>query len=195
MIRSSVVKVGLTVAAGVAVVSGGTLIGSHSAGAQMSPGWEAAQQRDAENMTASHTAVLEAEKERKAKARAKAKKRAAAERRAKAAEAARAARGGTPAQNRALGMRMCADHGWSASQCADLGRLWDRESGWSSRAHNSSSGAHGIPQALPGSKMASHGSDWATSARTQIAWGLDYIADVYGSPSNAWAHSQRTGWY
>ena len=72
---------------------------------------------------------------------------------------------------------MCAEHGWSESQCADLGRLWDRESGWSSRAHNASSGAHGIPQALPGRKMASHGSDWATSARTQIAWGLDYIAD------------------
>ncbi len=77
---------------------------------------------------------------------------------------ARAAQGGTPAQNRALGMQMCADRGWSASQCADLGRLWQRESGWSHRAHNARSGAHGIPQALPGSKMSSHGSDWATSA-------------------------------
>ena len=52
-----------------------------------------------------------------------------------------------------------------------------------------------MPQALPGRKMASHGSDWASSARTQIAWGLDYIADSYGNPSNAWAHSQRAGWY
>jgi membrane protein involved in colicin uptake len=206
MIRSSVFKASLAVAAGVTVVSSAAMISPSTTGAQLSPAWEASQLRDIENMTASNSAVLQAEKERKAKARALAKKRAAeaaaeararaaAERRAKAAEAARAARGGTPAQNRALGMRMCADHGWSASQCADLGRLWDRESGWSSRAHNGSSGAHGIPQALPGSKMASHGSDWATSARTQIAWGLDYIADVYGNPSNAWAHSQRTGWY
>lgn len=199
MMRSSVIKAGLAALAGAAMVAGPSLITASTTQAQMSPAWEAAQQRDADNMAVSNAAAVEAEKERKAEAKAKkkaeARKRAEAKRRAQAAEAARAARGGTPAQNRALGMRMCADHGWSASQCADLGRLWDRESGWSSRAHNSSSGAHGIPQALPGSKMASHGSDWATSARTQIAWGLDYIADVYGSPSNAWAHSQRTGWY
>ena len=92
-------------------------------------------------------------------------------------------------------MQMCADRGWSASQCNDLGTLWQKESGWNSRAHNGSSGAHGIPQALPGSKMSSHGSDWATSARTQIAWGMDYIAGRYGNPSNALAHSNSRGWY
>ena len=106
----------------------------------------------------------------------------------------RAAQGGTPAQNRALGMQMCADRGWSASQCQDLGTLWQKESGWNSRAHNSS-GAHGIPQALPGSKMGSAGPNWQTSARTQIAWGLGYIESRYGNPSNALAHSHRTGWY
>ena len=82
----------------------------------------------------------------------------------------------------------------AAGSAATL-KLWQKESGWSSSAHNSSSGAHGIPQSLPGSKMSSHGSDWSTSARTQIAWGLDYIAGRYGNPSNAWAHSQSRGWY
>jgi hypothetical protein len=91
-------------------------------------------------------------------------------------------------------MAMCADRGWSASQCRDLGTLWQKESGWNARAHNSS-GAHGIPQALPGSKMASAGPNWQTSARTQIAWGLGYIESRYGNPSNALAHSYRTGWY
>lgn len=103
--------------------------------------------------------------------------------------------GGTPASNRALGMRMCADSGFSASQCADLGRLWERESGWSHKLANSSSGAFGIPQSLPGSKMASAGPDWRTNPATQIKWGLGYIKARYGNPSNAWAHSQSHGWY
>ncbi len=103
--------------------------------------------------------------------------------------------GGTPAKNRALGQQMCRDRGWSASQCDGLDRLWQHESGWSHTAANSSSGAYGIPQALPGSKMASAGADWRTNPRTQIKWGLDYIAASYGNPGNAWAHSQRYGWY
>ena len=197
MIRSSVLKTGLIAAATASVVAGSALLGgaAEAPAAAMPAAWEQAQALDAEQAAASNKAVLKAEAERKAEA--KAKKKAAAERRAAKAKAARAraAAGGTPAQNRALGMQMCADHGWSGSQCDDLAKLWQKESGWSSRAHNASSGAHGIPQALPGSKMGSHGSDWATSARTQIAWGLDYIADVYGNPSNAWGHSQRTGWY
>ena len=76
---------------------------------------------------------------------------------------------------------MCADKGWSASQCADLGTLWQKESGWNIRAHNRS-GAHGIPQALPGSKMASAGPNWQSNARTQIAWGLGYIAEPLRQP-------------
>ena len=201
MIRSSVVRAGLAITATAAMIAGGPAVadtiglGSSPAG-NMPVEYELAQATAAENMADSHMGVLAHEAKLKAEAKAKKKKAEAKRRAAAKAKAARArAAGGTPAQNRVLGMQMCADHGWSAGQCADLGRLWQKESGWSSRAHNSSSGAHGIPQALPGSKMSSHGGDWATSARTQIAWGLDYIARAYGNPSNAWAHSQRTGWY
>lgn len=73
--------------------------------------------------------------------------------------------------------------------------LWNRESRWNVFANNSSSGAYGIPQALPGSKMASAGADWATNPDTQIRWGLGYIMGRYGSPCNAWGHSQSSGWY
>ncbi|KJL44942.1 hypothetical protein RR49_00093 [Microbacterium ginsengisoli] len=73
--------------------------------------------------------------------------------------------------------------------------LWNRESGWRANALNPSSGAYGIPQALPGSKMATAGADWRTNGNTQINWGLAYISARYGSPCGAWAHSQATGWY
>lgn len=86
-------------------------------------------------------------------------------------------------------------YGWGADQFSALEQLWQRESGWSQNAHNSSSGAHGIPQSLPGSKMASHGADWATNPETQIKWGLSYIDSVYGSPSGALASSHSRGWY
>jgi hypothetical protein len=86
-------------------------------------------------------------------------------------------------------------YGWGQSQDSPLERLWTRESGWRWSARNPSSGAYGIPQSLPGSKMASAGSDWRDNAGTQIKWGLGYISSRYGSPSGAWAHSQRTGWY
>ncbi|MFC6878276.1 MULTISPECIES: lytic transglycosylase domain-containing protein [Actinomadura] len=75
-----------------------------------------------------------------------------------------------------------------------LVKLWNKESGWRTNAANPS-GAYGIPQALPGSKMASAGSDWRTSARTQIKWGLGYIGGRYGKPCDAWGHSQSVGWY
>ena len=70
-----------------------------------------------------------------------------------------------------------------------------RESRWDYRAMNPSSGAYGIPQSLPGSKMASAGSDWRTNPVTQIRWGLGYIAVRYGTPCGAWAHSESVGWY
>ena len=73
--------------------------------------------------------------------------------------------------------------------------LWERESSWRVYASNPYSGAYGIPQAVPGSKMASAGSHWRTSARTQIRWGLRYIRSRYGSPRRAWAHSCAYGWY
>ncbi len=76
-----------------------------------------------------------------------------------------------------------------------LDKLWKKESGWNHRAHNSSSGAYGIPQALPGSKMGSVASDWRSNPATQIKWGLGYIKGRYNTPCNAWSHSQNTGWY
>ena len=90
---------------------------------------------------------------------------------------------------------MAQKYGWGADQFAALEALWQRESGWSQQAHNASSGAHGIPQSLPGSKMASFGADWATNPETQIQWGLSYIKSVYGSPAAALGHSNSSGWY
>jgi hypothetical protein len=84
---------------------------------------------------------------------------------------------------------------WSRRQFRYLNPLWDRESSWNVYASNPYSGAYGIPQAVPGSKMASAGRHWRTSARTQIRWGLRYIKDQYGSPRAAWDHELATGWY
>jgi hypothetical protein len=82
-----------------------------------------------------------------------------------------------------------------AAQFACLDPLWERESGWQVDAYNASSGAYGIPQALPGGKMASAGADWQTDADTQIRWGISYIDDTYGSPCGAWEHEEADGWY
>ena len=90
---------------------------------------------------------------------------------------------------------MAAKYGWGADQFGCLVSLWDKESGWNYKAYNANGGATGIPQALPGSKMASAGSDWATNATTQVVWGLDYIDRAYGSPCAAWSHSQAVNWY
>jgi hypothetical protein len=106
--------------------------------------------------------------------------------------AAAAAPSGSPQQ---IAMAMLASYGWSSSQFSCLDSLWDHESGWNVSAANPSSGAYGIPQALPGSKMASAGADWQTNAATQIRWGLGYIKGTYGSPCGAWAHEESTGWY
>ncbi|MFE6284308.1 transglycosylase SLT domain-containing protein [Streptomyces sp. NPDC057877] len=74
-------------------------------------------------------------------------------------------------------------------------KIVQHESGWDVDATNPSSGAYGLVQALPGSKMASAGSDWKTNAKTQIEWGLDYMNDRYGSPVGAWNFWQANGWY
>lgn len=95
----------------------------------------------------------------------------------------------------AIAAAMLGNYGWGSDQMGCLVPLWQKESGWNVYASNSSSGAYGIPQALPGNKMASAGADWQTNPATQIAWGLGYIADRYGSPCGAWAHSQSVGWY
>lgn len=100
-----------------------------------------------------------------------------------------------PDSNRALGYRLMLEFGFAADQWPALDALWTRESGWNHLARNPSSGAYGIPQSLPAHKMAVVGADWRSNPRTQIRWGLAYIAARYGVPDRAWAHSERVGWY
>ncbi|MFG2135725.1 transglycosylase SLT domain-containing protein [Streptomyces sp. NPDC048650] len=78
-------------------------------------------------------------------------------------------------------------------QC--FSNIVDHESGWNYKATNASSGAYGLVQALPGSKMSSAGSDWQTNPATQIKWGLNYMNDRYGSPCGAWSFWQANSWY
>jgi hypothetical protein len=99
-----------------------------------------------------------------------------------------------PGTAQSIAEALLPSYGWSSSEFSCLDELWERESGWSTTAENAS-GAYGIPQALPGSKMASAGADWETDATTQIKWGLGYIQDVYGSPCGAWDHEEADGWY
>ena len=118
--------------------------------------------------------------------------RQAARKQAAELAARKAAASGSPQQ---VAQAMLGSFGWSSSQFSCLDPLWEHESGWSVTAANPGSGAYGIPQALPGSRMATAGPDWQTSAATQIRWGLRYIKDTYGSPCAAWSHEQATGWY
>jgi len=97
--------------------------------------------------------------------------------------------------SKAAARAMLAEFGFADSQFSCLSSLWTRESNWLYTATNPSSGAYGIPQSLPASKMASAGADYRTNPVTQIRWGLGYIKQVYGTPCGAWAHSQSTGWY
>lgn len=100
-----------------------------------------------------------------------------------------------PGTAQAIAYAMLQSMGQGNDQYSCLVALWNRESRWNVYAHNVSSGAYGIPQALPGEKMASAGADWATNPVTQITWGLGYIDGRYGSPCAAWAHSEESGWY
>lgn len=100
-----------------------------------------------------------------------------------------------PGSAEAYALSQLPNYGWGQDQFGCLVQLWTRESGWSVSADNTSSGAYGIPQALPGSKMASAGPDWQTNPHTQITWGLGYIQGSYGSPCQAWAHETSAGWY
>lgn len=100
-----------------------------------------------------------------------------------------------PGSAQAIAYAMLQSMGWGEDEFSCLVALWERESNWNVYAANPTSGAYGIPQALPGSKMASAGADWATNPATQIAWGLGYISGRYGTPCGAWAHSEERGWY
>ncbi len=100
-----------------------------------------------------------------------------------------------PGSAQAIAYDMVLARGWGDDQFSCLVALWNKESGWNTFAMNKSSGAYGIPQSLPGSKMASAGADWATNPATQITWGLGYISGRYGTPCGAWGASQQKGWY
>ena len=131
----------------------------------------------------------------KSSEQAAAARKAAAQRTQQAQPARQAAvttPSGSPEQ---IAEQMLSQFGWSSSQFSCLQPLWERESGWSLTAENPTSGAYGIPQALPASQMSSAGADWQTDAATQIRWGLTYIQGRYGSPCGAWAHEESDGWY
>ena len=139
---------------------------------------------------ASAKAPVKAKAPTKAKAKVKAKKHKHVSR--SHTRAFSAPSGGS---NRSIGRQMAAAHGWTGVQWDCLNNLWQKESGWSTRSSNSSGSAWGIPQALPGSKMKSAGSDWRTNPATQIKWGIGYIDNRYGTACNAWAHWQSHNWY
>ncbi|MBF4992810.1 lytic transglycosylase domain-containing protein [Arthrobacter gandavensis] len=100
-----------------------------------------------------------------------------------------------PAGAQAFAASTMAVYGWDNGEFRCLVDLWNRESNWLTSAMNPYSGAYGIPQSLPGDKMAAAGSDWRTSYQTQIRWGLSYIAQRYKTPCGAWTHSELKGWY
>ena len=97
--------------------------------------------------------------------------------------------------SRAIGCSLMLNAGFKIDQSPCLDKLWKKESGWNYKAENKSSGAYGIPQALPGGKMSSAGADWKTNPATQIKWGISYIKGKYHTPCGAWSHSESTGSY
>ncbi|MET8370314.1 lytic transglycosylase domain-containing protein [Micromonospora profundi] len=163
-----------------------------------------AKQRAAEyqaKLRAEQAAKEAAERARKAEAAAAARK---AERKAAEKAATQAAKpydGPIPAScaeysgNRKIGCAMMIDAGFGISEFPCLEKLWTKESGWNHKARNSSSGAYGIPQAYPGSKMGSAGADWQTNPATQIKWGLGYIKGRYKTPCGAWTYFQNNNTY
>ena len=113
-------------------------------------------------------------------------------------KASRSKRGSSPAakENQAFAKSyMESQYNWGENQHSCLVNLWNHESGWRHTADNPNSSAYGIPQALPGSKMASAGADWKTNPETQIKWGLQYIDKRYNTPCGAWSAFKKKGWY
>ena len=98
-------------------------------------------------------------------------------------------------QAQAYASGAAAQRGWTGQNWTDLVKLWNHESGWQWYAENPNTGAYGIPQSLPGSKMADFGARWKDDGAVQIDWGLNYIAQRYGTPSNAWKNFEEIGWY
>ena len=100
-----------------------------------------------------------------------------------------------PGTAKDFAFKLAGQLGWGQDQYSCLVKLWDRESNWRYNAQNKGSGAYGIPQALPGTKMASEGTDWMTNPQTQIRWGVKYINGRYKTPCTALVHSNDLGWY
>ncbi|MDG5966488.1 G5 domain-containing protein, partial [Bifidobacterium bifidum] len=101
----------------------------------------------------------------------------------------------TAAQAKAYASGAAAQRGWTSYDWTCLDKLWTRESRWLWYAENAKTGAYGIPQSLPASKMAEFGANYRDDGAVQIDWGLAYIARRYGSPSKAWERSEQIGWY
>ena len=97
--------------------------------------------------------------------------------------------------NQATGCALLLEAGFGLGQMSCLSKLWMKESGWKTTAQNKGSGAYGIPQALPPTKLAKYGADWKTNAVPQIKWGLDYIKAKYKEPCLAWSYFQANGYY
>jgi hypothetical protein len=134
--------------------------------------------------------AIEKAARKKAAARAKALK----EKREWEALKRRMSNNPTARENQAYAKQMNAKRGWGGCW-GSLLTMWNHESGWNEHASNPYSGAYGIPQALPGSKMSSAGPDWHNNAMTQIAWGLAYVGSRYGDPCRAWGFWQAHHWY
>lgn len=165
---------------------------------------QSARQRAAEyqaKLRAAEAAKEAAERARRAEEAAASRKREREREAAAAKQETKPYEGPIPAScaeysgNRKIGCAEMIKAGFPIKEFPCLDKLWTKESGWNHKARNPSSGAYGIPQALPGTKMKSAGSDWETNPATQIKWGLGYIKGRYGDPCGAWAHSQDVGWY
>ncbi|MFF4183843.1 transglycosylase SLT domain-containing protein [Streptomyces sp. NPDC001691] len=109
--------------------------------------------------------------------------------------AAGVAMAAVPAQAAPTSAQAIAQQMMPSDQFQCFSKIVNHESGWNPSATNSSSGAYGLVQALPGSKMASAGADWQTNPATQIKWGLNYMKERYGSPCGAWNFWQQNSWY
>jgi len=180
----------------VADVAGSTLLADIPSGAQaQTVSDHIALQADAQQAAADATAQKAADQAARLKAASAAKAKAAADKAAKAhADALAASRAAaratitkdfSPGSVQAMALSIV---GQAQFQC--FSNIVTRESGWNYTATNPSSGAYGLVQALPGSKMASAGADWRTNPETQIKWGLNYMNVRYGSPCDAWAYWQ-----
>jgi hypothetical protein len=144
---------------------------------------------------AAQAAAEEAERVRRAEEAAERQRQAAASRSQERSNYPVPASCNEYSGNRAIGCALLLEAGFGLDQMPCLEKLWTKESGWNELSQNRSSGAYGIPQALPGSKMAVYGEDWQTNPVPQIKWGLNYISNRYGDPCGAWSFFQSKNWY